>query len=207
MGAKEPISVGGTELKQTAKVDTSSDESDFEVNKIIKKKVLKKKVTRKKSDTSVDEFERLPAATLKSNNKKKKQPKSTDSSEDFLETLPTNKELFHKKNLSQKNILSEEEKKEESQKKRQQKVSESDKSSLDGILLSTDEDRNVREFYKSEDSRSEGSRYHFKNKKVQEIMSSVKKSKEKMVTSDSEPEIVKKEIIKSDIVEMKENDG
>merc|ERR1719233_464386 len=32
----------GADLKQAAKVDISSDESDFEVNKIIKKKVLKK---------------------------------------------------------------------------------------------------------------------------------------------------------------------
>ena len=202
----------GTELKQATKVDVSSDESDFEVNKIVKKKVLKKKVSKKKSDSSGEEPDRIPAATLKSQNKKKKEQKTRDSLEERLPadnsiSKPSPMILFKNKDRTDKNITVDVKEKIESRKKQQQIVSESDKSSLDGILLSTDEDKNVKEFYKSEDSKSEGSQYPFKNKKVQDIISNVKKSNEKMVTSDSEPEIVKKETTKNEIVEIKDNDN
>ena len=84
--------------------------------------------------------------------------------------------------------------------------SDIDKSSLDAILLSTDEDKSLKGFYKSEDSKSEESHFNFKNKKVNKIISKVTKSNEKMVTSDSEPEIVKKETIKTEIIEEKNNE-
>ena len=59
-------------LNVVNKADISSDESDFEFNKVIKKKVLKKKIAKKKSDTYEEESESptiVKSSRIKSNHK------------------------------------------------------------------------------------------------------------------------------------------
>eukprot|EP00092_Neocalanus_flemingeri_P014807 GFUD01015981.1.p1 GENE.GFUD01015981.1~~GFUD01015981.1.p1 ORF type:complete len:1877 (+),score=582.30 GFUD01015981.1:47-5677(+) len=229
------------ELKVAIKADTSSDESDFEVNKIVKKKVLKKKITKKKSDTSEEDSEESNDMIPKSNFlKKKTQKKKHDTQDEDLaeQSIDDSKlrlsnslalNVFKKKTLLPKHDgISEQEEEEPPKTTKDSKnvlktkstavaarmslkriESDMDKSSLDAILLSTDEDKSLKGFYKSEDSKSEETHFNFKNKKVNKLISKVTKNSEKMVTSDSEPEIVKKETVKTEMIEEKisESDG
>jgi len=204
------------EIQVLAKADISSDESDFEVNKIVKKKVLKKKGTKKRSETSADDFLKSKVLNLKSMHKK-----GNDTTEDDLDGLSVDEvnvtpalKLLKKKMLPKKDSTSEDEKIEDNTSASKVKVpvqktldSDFDKSSLDSILLSTDEDKSLKVFYKSEDAKCEESQFDFQNKNVTKVINKVAKCNKKMVTSDSEPEIVKKETIKTEEIDEKNKES